>query len=73
MKEAIVALKEKYEAEVKLKLFNIKAYTNSVGVGEHPELSESIETQVSELDDLYGRIDTCDEILNAFEEEGKYE
>ena len=68
------ALVEHAKGHIKKHAANVEIYMEkAVGVGEHPELSESIETQVSELDDLYGRIDTCDEILNAFEEEGKYE
>lgn len=54
------ALKLKYEAEMSAAKANLSVYMNSsVGIGEHPDIVEAVETQVrryNEAKEMYGSI-----------------
>jgi hypothetical protein len=51
MREAILdALQAKYEAQIQEALVNIEVYlTNPAGIGEHSEIIEAIDGQVSKM------------------------
>ena len=53
------ALIKKLEGEVAVAKANINVYLNqSVGIGEHPDIVESIETQVAKMAEAQEKIDT---------------
>lgn len=53
------ALVKKLEGEIAIAEANILVYTrNSVGIGEHPEVVEAIETQVSKIAEAQDKINT---------------
>jgi hypothetical protein len=50
MNYLLEALSKKLEGEIAVYKANILTYTrNSVGIGEHPDIVEAIETQVAKL------------------------
>ena len=55
MREAILdALEAKYEAQVQEALVNIEVYLNNpAGIGEHSEIIEAIDEQVSKMAEAY--------------------
>ena len=61
------ALIKKLEGEVAVARANINVYLNqSVGIGEHPDIVESIETQVAKIAEAQEKIDT---ILREFHDQ----
>ena len=47
MKEILLrAVRSKHQAKMEEALANIAVYEHSVGIGEHPDLVEAVETQV---------------------------
>ena len=57
------ALVKKLEGEVEIAKANILVYTrNPVGIGEHPEVVEAIESQVSKIAEAQDKIDTIKQL-----------
>lgn len=53
------ALIAKLEGEIAVAKANIEVYlTNSVGIGEHPDVVEAVETQVEKMAAAQEKIDT---------------
>ena len=64
MRDVIIdALKAKYEGEIQEALCNVEIYLqNPAGIGEHPEILESINSQLSKMTEAQEKKD----ILNIF-------
>jgi hypothetical protein len=64
MRNAILdALEAKYEAQAQEALVNIEVYlSNPAGIGEHPEIIEAIDSQVTKLAEAREKV----EILQVF-------
>jgi len=57
------ALIKKLEGEIAIAKANILVYTrNSVGIGEHPEVVEAIETQVGKIAEAQDKINTIKDL-----------
>lgn len=65
MRDVIInALKAKYDGEIQEALCNVEIYLhNPAGIGEHPEILEAINTQLSKMTEAQEK----KEILNIFE------
>ena len=65
MRDMIIdALKAKYDGQIQEALCNIEIYLqNPAGIGEHPEILESINCQLSKMTEAQEK----KEILNIFE------
>lgn len=65
MKEKILeALKAKYFGEIKEAEANIEIYLLSpVGIGEHPEILEAIDTQLSKLVEAHEKFRAVEELI----------
>jgi len=60
------ALVQKLEGEVAVHKANIQVYMQSAaGIGEHPQLIESVESEVAKLADAQEKIDTITEHFNV--------
>lgn len=64
MRDVIIdALKAKYEGQIQEALCNVEIYLNyPTGIGEHPEILEAIDTQLSKMTEAQEKKD----ILNIF-------
>ena len=64
MRDVIInALKAKYDGQIQEALCNVEIYLqNPAGIGEHPEILESINTQLSKMTEAQEKKD----ILNIF-------
>ena len=55
----IVALRKMYEAEIAHAQANIDVYLNSpVGIGEHPDLVQAVDTEMVKLADAEDKLET---------------
>lgn len=55
----IQALKAKYQAQKLEALATIEVYlTNSVGIGEHPQIIEEMDKMIAQIEEADGRIET---------------
>jgi hypothetical protein len=60
------ALIKKLEGEIAVAQANIKVYLNqSVGIGEHPDVVEAIETQVEKIAAADEKIETINKYFDA--------
>lgn len=59
------AVKAKHQAVMEEALVNIEVYENSVGIGEHPDLVESVETQVDKYVHALEMVEGVDKILHS--------
>ena len=58
------ALAKKLEGDIAVAKANIRTYTErSVGIGEHPELVQSIETEVAKAAEAQDRLNMVNNIL----------
>jgi len=59
MNYLLEALSKKLEGEIEVAKANVMVYQrNSVGIGEHPDVFEAIETQVSKIAEAEDKLDT---------------
>lgn len=67
MTEALVqALQMKYRAQMEEARVNIVVYMkNPVGIGEHPEIIEAIDTQVAKFAEAQERLTALDDIIDG--------
>lgn len=57
------ALKKKYEAELDAAICNLRVYEDSpVGIGEHPDIVEAVESQVRRYADALEMIEAINSI-----------
>lgn len=64
MKEMLLrVVRSKNQAKMEEALANIEVYQNSVGIGEHPELVEAVETQVEKYVHALEMVDAVNSIL----------
>ena len=59
------ALRLKHEAVMETALVNIEVYENAVGIGEHPDLIEAVESQVKLYVESAEIVDGIDRILGV--------
>ena len=58
MNYLFVALVKKLEGEIEVAKANVKVYhRNAAGIGEHPDIVEAIETQVTKIADAEDKIE----------------
>ncbi len=63
----LTALKTKYEAEMLIAKCNIDTYIeSSVGIGEHPDLVEAIDTQVRRYNEAKELHSTIEELIEKY-------
>jgi len=67
MTEALIqALQMKYRAQMEEARVNIVVYMkNPVGIGEHPEIIEAIDTQVAKFAEAQERLAALDDIIDG--------
>ena len=67
MTEALIqALQMKYRAQMEEARVNIVVYMkNPVGIGEHPEIIEAIDTQVAKFAEAQERLTALDDIIDG--------
>jgi len=59
MNYLLVALKAKLEGEIEVAKANVMVYQrNSVGIGEHPDVVEAIETQIAKIAEAEDKLET---------------
>lgn len=59
------ALASKLEGDIAIAKANIRVYTErSVGIGEHPEIVQAIETEVSKAVEAQDKLNMVKELLN---------
>jgi len=64
--ELLSALVRKLEGEIAVARANINVYLkSSVGIGEHPDIVEAIETQVSKIAEADEKIKTIEEYFDV--------
>ena len=64
MKEKLLrAVRAKHQAIMEEALVNIDVYDHSVGIGEHPDLVEAVETQVEKYVHALEMVDAVNSIL----------
>ena len=62
------ALKKKLEGDVAVAKANVLIYKQkSVGIGEHPEIVQAIEMEVSKMAEAQDKLDTVNQLLNEKE------
>ena len=60
------ALQAKYFGEIKEAQANIEIYLeNPVGIGEHPEILDAIDTQISKLAEAQEKFEVLKEFING--------
>lgn len=60
------ALRKKLEGDLAIAQANIEVYKNSsVGIGEHPEIVQSIEIEVGKAAEAQDKINMVDKILSS--------
>jgi len=65
MRDSILkAVRMKHLALMEEALVNIEVYDNSVGIGEHPDLVEAVETQVDKYVHALEMVEGVDKILS---------
>ena len=68
-KKLLKAVKLKHQAVMQEALVNIEVYENSVGIGEHPDIVESVDAQVDKYVHALEMVEGVDKILQAFDDE----
>ena len=64
MKERLLkAVRSKHKAKMEEALINIEVYEKSVGIGEHPDLVEAVETQVDKYVHALEMVEGVEKIL----------
>jgi hypothetical protein len=64
MKDKLLrAVRSKHQAKMEEALVNIDVYEHSVGIGEHPDLMEAVETQVDKYVHALEIVEGCNMIL----------
>ena len=64
MKEILLrAVRAKHQAKMEEALANIEVYEKSVGIGEHPDLVEAVESQVDKYVHALEMVEGVDAIL----------
>ena len=64
MKERLLkAVRAKHMAQMEEALINIEVYEKSVGIGEHPDIVEAVETQVDKYVHALEMVEGVDKIL----------
>ena len=64
MKERLLrAVKSKHLAAMEEALINIEVYENSVGIGEHPDIVEAVEAQVTKYVHALEMVEGVESIL----------
>jgi hypothetical protein len=62
------ALKKKLEGDVAVAKANIMVYKEkSVGIGEHPEIVQAIEMELSKAAEAQDKLDMCNKLLDEKE------
>ena len=62
------ALKKKLEGDVAVAKANVLIYKQkSVGIGEHPEIVQAIEMEISKMAEAQDKLDTVNQLLNEKE------
>ena len=62
------ALKKKLEGAVAVAKANVLIYKQkSVGIGEHPEIVQAIEMEISKMAEAQDKLDTVNQLLNEKE------
>ena len=62
------ALRKKLEGDVAVAKANILIYKEkSVGIGEHPEIVQAIEMEISKMAEAQDKLDTVNQLLNEKE------
>ena len=62
------ALKKKLEGDVAVAKANVLIYKQkSVGIGEHPEIVQAIEMEISKMAEAQDKLDTVNQLLNQKE------
>ena len=62
------ALKKKLEGDVAVAKANVLIYKEkSVGIGEHPEIFQAIEMEISKMAEAQDKLDTVNQLLNEKE------
>lgn len=68
----IEALKLKYEAKMKESLANMDVYlNNTTGIGEHPDIIESMSQILEKYDSAKGKLDSLYEMINTLNKNTK--
>jgi hypothetical protein len=64
MREQLLrAVRSKHQAKMEEALVNIDVYERSVGIGEHPDLVEAVETQVDKYVHALEMVEGCNMLL----------
>lgn len=64
--EMLEALIKRYEGEIAVAQATIRVYmNNSVGIGEHPQHADEIDTLLATIADLRDKIEAADEMLES--------
>ena len=64
------ALKKKLEGDVAVAKANVLIYKQkSVGIGEHPEIVQAIELEISKMAEAQDKLDTVNQLLNNEDKE----
>ena len=64
------ALKKKLEGDVAVAKANVLIYKQkSVGIGEHPEIVQAIELEISKMAEAQDKLDTVNQLLNIEDKE----
>ena len=64
MKDKLLrAVRSKHQAKMEEALVNIDVYEHSVGIGEHPDLVEAVESQVDKYVHALEIVEGCNMIL----------
>ena len=62
------ALKKKLEGDVAVAKANVLIYKQkSVGIGEHPEIVQAIDMEISKMAEAQDKLDTVNQLLNEKE------
>jgi len=68
MKDKLLrAVRSKHQAKMEEALVNIDVYEHSVGIGEHPDLVEAVESQVDKYVHALEIVEGCNSILGEQE------
>ena len=59
----LLAVRSKHQAKMEEALVNIDVYEHSVGIGEHPDLVEAVESQVDKYVHALEIVEGCNMIL----------
>jgi hypothetical protein len=70
MKDVLLrAVRSKHQAKMEEALANIEVYERSVGIGEHPDLVEAVETQVDKYVHALEMVEGVNMLLGDEEDE----